>query len=69
MSKINFLTWKSGPGQKFLLKMPLFNFTSGPGYDDRIFYIFLIKIKIIKFFDALTFVYLKILIKILQIVC
>ena len=32
-----------------LLKMPLFNSISGPGCNDRIYHIFLIKMKIIRF--------------------
>ena len=46
-----------GPGGKIFLKMPLFNLISGPGYNDRISHIFLIKMKNIRFFEALTFVY------------
>ena len=48
---------KPGSNGKFLLKMPLFNLISGPGYNDRISHIFLIKMKNIRFFEALTFVY------------
>ena len=50
----NFL---AGPGGKIFLKMTLFNLISGTGYNDRISHIFLIKMKIIRFVHALTFVY------------
>ena len=46
-----------GPGGKIFLKMPLFNLISGPGYNDRISHIFFFLMKIVWFFQALTFVY------------
>jgi hypothetical protein len=42
---------------KFLLNMPLLNMINVLGYNERIFYIFLIKMKIVEFFKALAFVY------------
>ena len=53
MQKKDILKLDPGPDGKFLLKMPLLYSVNKPGCNDRIFHIFLIKMKIVMLFEAL----------------